>query len=571
MRSFEKYWKSPYALVLWSGLLLWLSWPARGIPILAFIALVPLLSLEDRIREAPGASHRYAVLGYAWLSFLLFNALTTWWIWYASIAGFLVAMVLNSFFMALPFALMHAARRILPARQGQGALVILWLAFEYLHMNWEMSWSWLNLGNVFASTPQWVQWYEYTGVLGGSFWILVMNLAFYALLKTYQARIETIRIQRTLDTSGGNPRQQSEVLLRDAAQFALARRRALLGLMVFFLLMVPPLLSVLVEKRVANPQAMIEVVVVQPAVDPYAVPANEKEARQQIEELIQLANQQITPQTRYIVAPEVALPGALWLHQPHAHAGFAALSGHAQEGEGYHWIGGVMAYRLYDKADTPTARPLNEQGAYYDAYNAAFMVDAEGNYDFYFKSRLVPGIERMPYSRWLKPLGKLVTWFGGTAFELGTQAEPGVFTGSDGLRIAPVICYESIYGEYVAGYVRRGAQLIFILTNDGWWRNTPGYRQHHEYARLRAVETRRSIARAALTGTSSFIDPKGKVYQATAWWAPTSIRLELALHEEITFYVRNGDFLGRLAVFFSILFALYAFTQRKLKGGKILG
>ena len=124
----------------------------------------------------------------------------------------------------------------------------------------------------------------------------------------------------------------------------------------------------------------------------------------------------------------------------------------------------------------------------------------------------------MPFMKYLGFLKDIVFDIGGTSGNLGRQDEPSKFTAKDGVKIAPVICYESVFGEYVTQYVKKGAGLIFIITNDGWWRNTPGYKQHFSFARLRAIETRRSIARAANTGISCFINQRGDVVQPTSWW-----------------------------------------------------
>ncbi|MFM7768145.1 MAG: apolipoprotein N-acyltransferase, partial [Bacteroidota bacterium] len=82
---------------------------------------------------------------------------------------------------------------------------------------------------------------------------------------------------------------------------------------------------------------------------------------------------------------------------------------------------------------------------------------------------------------------------------------------------------------------------------------TPGYRQHQAYARLRAIEFRRSIARSANTGISCFIDQRGNVHQATSWWVPTAIRQKINYNSELTFYARHGDFLGTLSLFGAII------------------
>ena len=132
----------------------------------------------------------------------------------------------------------------------------------------------------------------------------------------------------------------------------------------------------------------------------------------------------------------------------------------------------------------------------------------------------------------------------------------------DGTKIAPVICYESVFGEYITSYVQKGAQLIFIITNDGWWKNTPGYKQHMSFARLRAVETRRSIARSANTGISCYINQRGDVMQPTKWWVEASVKGKLNINSTITFYVKYGDYIARISLFSSILLLMIMLSER---------
>ncbi len=550
-------------LSLLSGLLFALSWPSRGIPMLIFVAFIPLFIVEDHVLKNRAHYNKYAVLLYSWLAFAIFNALTTWWIVFASVPGVLMAVFLNSFFMAIPFYLMHVGRRVLPGKQGVASLLILWLSFEYLHLDWEMSWSWLNLGNVFAGLPRWVQWYEYTGALGGTAWVILMNISLYSLYKTYMVPLETITVQQTLEIEDKKEKQRVETYLKNVQQFQLVKRRALTGLGTFLFLIIPPVVSLVIWNRYEMPDDPVEVVVVQPGRDPYLRPDGLRQVQEWTDSLILLAEEKITENTRFVVAPEAVLPGSFWLNNPEAHYGYRKLRNHAMQYDNLAWVAGSMMYREYgaEEQHPATARKFRNSDVYYDAYNGALFLDSEGNMDTYFKSKLVPGIERMPFATLLKPIGQLVEYFGGTSGSMGLQPDRGVFTGPDGTRVAPVICYESIYGEYLNGYIRNGAELIFIITNDGWWRDTPGYRQHNQYARLRAIETRRSIARAAKTGISGFVDPMGRVYQLTPWWEPAVIRQEMHKNNEITFYVRNGDFLGRMAVFLVILLLLYMGSQ----------
>jgi apolipoprotein N-acyltransferase len=144
--------------------------------------------------------------------------------------------------------------------------------------------------------------------------------------------------------------------------------------------------------------------------------------------------------------------------------------------------------------------------------------------------------------------------------------ERTVFTRpADSLKIAPVICYESVFGSYVTQYIRKGANLIFVITNDGWWGNTPGHRQHFTFSQLRAIETRRSIARSANTGISAFIDQRGDVFQKTKYWEPAVIRQVINANNKITFYVKYGDYIARLSAFVAVFLLLIAISFRLRK------
>src|SRR5690606_37527166 len=132
--------------------------------------------------------------------------------------------------------------------------------------------------------------------------------------------------------------------------------------------------------------------------------------------------------------------------------------------------------------------------------------------------------------------------------------EPSVFYGQSGIGAAPVICYESIWGDYVSKYVKEGAQFIAVITNDGWWGNTSGKDQHLDYAKLRAIETRRWVVRSANTGISACMNQRGDIVQQTKWWEPTALKQETSLNGEITFYTNKGGYLAYLGSIARIIF-----------------
>jgi apolipoprotein N-acyltransferase len=157
-------------------------------------------------------------------------------------------------------------------------------------------------------------------------------------------------------------------------------------------------------------------------------------------------------------------------------------------------------------------------------------------------------------------IGKILPNLGGTKWGYGTQNERICFEHpSISQKIAPVICYESVFGKYVTDYLKNGAQAIFIITNDGWWKNTNGYKQHLSYASLRAIETRRPVARAANTGISCIIDIRGNRTEETEWWSQSVIKGEIYPETRITPYVKYGDYLMHISSLISVFILLVIF------------
>jgi len=119
-----------------------------------------------------------------------------------------------------------------------------------------------------------------------------------------------------------------------------------------------------------------------------------------------------------------------------------------------------------------------------------------------------------------------------------------------------LICYESIFGEYVSKFMAKDAEWICLISNDGWWGHTYGHQQLHSYARLRAIENRRYIVRSANTGISSVINPKGIVEQFLPYSQKGIIKATIFKSDVITFYSKYGDYIGRLASFLAIIYSL---------------
>jgi len=230
---------------------------------------------------------------------------------------------------------------------------------------------------------------------------------------------------------------------------------------------------------------------------------------------------------------------------------------------------GVTTVGFYPnkEAASPSARYRDDLG-YYDTFNAgAYFASATAPIAFYHKSRLVPGVENVP-----PLLTALVASIdlGGYVGSYGTQAERTVYpapANAPALRPAPIICYEAIYGDFVAEYARNGATLLTVFTNDAWWLDSPGYRQLLRYGSLRCIETRRDLARSANTGFTGFINQKGEITHLVPAWIPTATRGTVHLNNEVTFYARFGELIGRGAQLLAVLglLAVVGFAVLKRK------
>lgn len=516
---------------VFTGVLLGIAWLPGSTGLTLLFAFVPLLLVDLYYYENRKVYKSYKVFWNAALAFFIWNISSTWWIKNASIVGLIMAVVVNTFLMSLLFWFAHITRRRTGNGMGNFAFIVYWIVFEFIYINGEISWPWLTLGYGFAEDIKWVQWYEFTGSLGGSLWVLLSNILIYVILKKY------------ILTASFKPVKLEIIML--AAWIFIPATYSFIRFYTYH------------EEE--NPR---EVVVLQPNIDPYKKFVD-MESIEQTKILVRLADSLTDENTDYVVGPETAINNNIWINNMWSIPDIRLVKRFVNQHPNVTFIVGITSLQRYDGAETPTSRPIGETGYFYDTFNTAIQIDSTSNIPVYHKSKLVVGVEKMPYPQYLNFLKKLTVRLGGTFRSHGTQEERvNFYSAHDSTGISPVICYESVYGEFVTDYIKKGSDFIFIITNDGWWGNTPGHKQHNSYASLRAIETRRSIARSANTGISSFINQRGEILQELGWWKRGALKETIHANDKITFYVKHGDYIGRIAGFFAILALLYTITAR---------
>ena len=527
-------------------LLLSLPFLVPGCGVMVLAGLVPLLAME-RIASREGI-RRFWLWHYG--TFLLWNVVTTWWVCNATLGGGIFAATANALQMSLVFGLFRAVKKKLGDRAiSYIFLAALWIAWERFYLvSAEISWPWLVLGNAFAGDIGLIQWYEYTGVLGGSLWIWGVNLSIFGIM---------------VAVAEGRWRK----LLPKARYAALGG-----GLL---LLLGPMIVSAVRWKTYEETKDPLPVLVVQPNIDPYEKfkatlqDGYDVALCEAVEEALDSMDQpwndgsvmssEVETSALLVVAPETFTWGMdLGRVAEHPTQGMLVELAARHPELAMNVLYGASTYDRH--VEKPSRLAERRGGAWVEQHNTALMTDASGRIEYYNKSKLVVGVEATPYPAIFIPVDD---WLGGVmGRNVGQDRRTPLFVETREGRRIPVgcaICYESVYGEFCTEYVRdAGAELLAVITNDGWWGDSPGYRQHLRYSSLRAIETRRDIVRCGNTGISALIDQRGRILAETPWWQSAVLAGEVNLNSYETFFVRNGDIVGRISVLVTLLLlALY--------------
>jgi apolipoprotein N-acyltransferase len=532
-------------LPIFSGLLLGFSFPPFHFGWLAFVGFIPLIFAVER------AENYRRVLKLSYFGFLVFNIVAIYWIggWTKESDPFLMiggaALVLcHPFFFTVPMLVYHFVHKRF-ARNSIFLFPFLYLSFEHLHSITEIAFPWLTIGYSQSYNLAMIQFISFTGLFGLSLQILLVNAFIYYALVLW---IE----------NGRSNQMRIGVALLVALAFTI----------------VPEIYGTVFLEKAEKVEHMlgtrlkyssVKVTIIQPNVDPNAkwngdflqiMKTYERETYKAKKDVADL-----------VVWPETAIPFYILLPQlSYSRNSLEAFL----DSTNTTLLSGLPLAHYY--SDSDSAKPSSHYDdflhKYYDAYNGAALFEPHSNiYQTYSKIVLVPFGERIPYADAVPFLIKPLNWGVGIS-NWARGRDTTVFRLQNGTTFSTVICYESIFPDYVRQFVKKGADFLVIITNDGWYGKSSGPYQHAAYAVFRAIENRRSVVRAANTGISEFIDPYGKfIGEPTRLDEQTTLTASIPISNQTTFYSEHGDWIANFAEVIAtgaILFGLFLKFKSKI-------
>ncbi|MFR9566071.1 MAG: apolipoprotein N-acyltransferase [Rikenellaceae bacterium] len=498
-----------------SILMLSLGWlGVSGLTLL--VAIVPLLWISHTTEH----SRKGWWSMFAWTLFVTFgwNAATIWWLIYATGAGFGGAAVVTTLVTTTGFMLYHAAIKRASRALSYTLLASAWIALEYTYMLSDFSWPWLILGNGLSNDRWAVQWYEYTGIYGGSLWILISNILIFEAWRT---------------------------------------RSRFTAICASLVVVVPLIVSTYIYHSYQEGEQMVEVSVIQPNIDCYDKFNGSIETQKR--NIIDLISN-VPSTSQFIFIPETAIPEYYHEAQILSYQYIRELRDTLNSRlPNTMIVAGTNTVINYKAGEESWTARSNNSGGYYDIFNSALALTAQHTHTpVHHKARLVVGVESTP--NWVFDIFKIfVIDLGGIVGQIGKGDTATIFN-HNGINASPSICYEALYGQFMGEYALNGAQFFGIISNDGWWDDTPAHRHLYSMSALRAIEHRRSIARSANTGISGFINPRGDSVESLGWDKRGVLTHQISLNDAITVYARYGDYIASVARFIAAMAVLYLFA-----------
>ncbi len=539
-----------------TGILMALAFPPMPLFFLIFFAFIPLFTALEKERN-----YKYLLV---YIAFFAYHAGTQWWIssWqehtdpYLFVSGIVVAILHPLFFLA-PFAVYFILRKYIGQNIALWFFPVVWTIFEWLHSLGDLGYTWLSIAHTQHTNIYWYQILDIAGTYGCSLLIAFANILIYKIIIK----------ARTMPAN-----QSGRMYLRGLFR---PLENKIYAFLIYFILMLPMVYGYMVIKdydydRDLAAHKYINIGLIQPNIDPWH--KWEKDNLQQINTLIKLQDSLVKAMGRInlFIWPETAIP--MLNMRINTELRFGSIQDNVNR-HGTSLLAGMAQYKFF-KPNEPlpvTVRYASNDSSHpFCAYNAAVMLNPAPYSTYppqtYHKGKLTPFAEGMPFVEQLTFAKDWVKWgVGISSWTKGNRQYNLEVKNSDAhCAIAPVICIESIFPDFVRNFVDNGAQVMAVITNDAWYDHTFGPEQHYVIAATRAIENRRYLARCANSGVTGFISPIGTSLFRADQYKPTAIAASIPLIDgNKTFYTIHGDYLPKALCLIMLAGVPAVYVRRK--------
>ena len=538
--------KRIYIYGLSTGILLAAAFPPFPFPLLAFIAFVPLLFALEHTHK------QFFLLLY--ITFFIFHGGTNWWIssWQSQTDPFLfiagiAVWIIHPLFFLLPIATYIYIKKWIGRDSALWIFPFLWTSFEWLHSIGEVAYPWLSLGYTQVYNFYWVQIADIIGVFGITFVIILTNSIIYKLIIIIN---DNIHISKKL-----------------LPLFKVKYFKPLL-LSLILIIIIPliygfNIISEYNHTKLLQNERNIKIGLIQLNVNPWQKWESETFGLIKKHQNIQDSLQRAYGHFDLGVWSETAITYyGVDFNQRH---NFKSVQDWINSDSTALLTGFADIFVYSDKSQAPiTARFWGDSSQVYEAFNSALLLNSSPNDNLnpqiYHKMRLTPFSERIPYAETFKFALSWLEWgVGISSWGKGTDQKNLILQNKkDTVKIGTIICIESIYPLFVRNYILKGAEILVVITNDAWYDHTFGPEQHFCISAMRAIETRRYIARCANSGITGFIKPTGETLKTAPQYASVAIADEIPLLNNKSIYMYMGNFLPIVATVLSLISLFYA-------------
>ncbi len=509
-------------LLILSGVLFGISFSPFPFPFTLFllIAFVPyffVITKKETLHKVNGSSY---------LTFFTLSLITIYWVgsWQSKADPFLMlsGLVLVFFYpcvLLINSTLYFLSKKIFKNDFSLYLFPFFWVTGEYILTLTDLKFPWLTIGHGMANFSLFIQIADLVGAFGLSLVVLWINIFFFKAIKKYKDNPKSALINFTL------------------------------AIVIIFLVLIYGVIKLSTEKI---DEKKIRVGIIQPNIDPW----NKWELGgldEILNNYLSLSQKCVDKGAKLILWPETALPVYLFSgpYQNEVDTIYSFINKNNVD-----LLTGMPDFQIFYNQHPKDAK-YSESGKYYYANYNAILLLKPNTFEIqrYGKMQLVPLGEHTPFVDQLPFLGDLLKWgVGISGWNVGKDTTVfRIVDNKDTVKIAGLVCFESVFPTFPNYFVDRGAQFIAVLTNDSWYGNLSGPYQHKDFAKLRAVENRKAVVRCANGGISCLIDKFGITQIKTEMFTRTYLVVDVPLNNEKTFYTRHPLIIPVFSSLFSLL------------------